>query len=44
MINSGKYNGMDNKDAIEAIRDDLKAVGLGAPPAGGPPVGGPPQQ
>ena len=29
MINSGKYDGMDNKDAINAIRDDLKAMGLG---------------
>ena len=29
MINSGKYDGMDNKDAIVAIRDDLKAIGLG---------------
>ncbi len=29
MINSGKYDGMNNKDAIVAIRDDLKAIGLG---------------
>ncbi len=29
MINSGKYDGMNNKDAIVAIRDDLKAMGLG---------------
>ncbi len=29
MINSGKYDGMDNKDAIVSIREDLKAVGLG---------------
>jgi len=29
MINSGKYDGMDNKDAINAIRNDLKALGLG---------------
>ena len=29
MINSGKYDGMDNKDAIVAIRDDLKKIGLG---------------
>ena len=29
MINSGKYDGMDNKDAIIAIRDDLNAIGLG---------------
>ena len=29
MINSGKYDGMNNKDAIVAIRDDLKSMGLG---------------
>lgn len=29
MINSGKYDGMNNKDAIVAIREDLKAMGLG---------------
>ncbi len=29
MINSGKYDGMNNKDAIVAIRGDLKAIGLG---------------
>ena len=29
MINSGKYDGMNNKDAIVAIREDLKAIGLG---------------
>ncbi len=29
MINSGKYDGMNNEDAIVAIRDDLKAMGLG---------------
>ena len=29
MINSGKYDGMDNNDAIKAIRADLEAIGLG---------------
>ena len=29
MINSGKYDGMNNEDAIVAIRNDLKEMGLG---------------
>jgi len=30
VINSGKYNGMDNKEAIEKVRDDFIAEGIGA--------------
>lgn len=29
MINSGKFNGMDSRDAVIAIREELKGMGLG---------------